>query len=314
METTFLKSINVRRANKLAVLTGGNGYIGRNLNRHLLNTGWDTVLLLRADSQPIYPFDKGFGYCRSLQYDGTRQSLDSLDLDDDAEVVFFHLAAHSVLSDALNNLDRLLDSNIRFGTHLLDYMSKNGFRNLVLAESYWQFDQEGSLGGNNLYSASKSALSLLAQHYSKNMQIVSLVLYDVYGPDDNRGKLVNLLIKSAVTQVPVDITQGEQLLDYVYIDDVVRAFDIAGTSLLKPSCHVQQGFCRATVRTMDARKLREYVDIIGQVVGRTPNVRWGAKPYPAHQIMTPWLPPASAQLPGWLPTFSFPSGVQKIVV
>lgn len=308
-----MSTTNNPRIKKLAVLTGGNGYIGRNLNRYLLGSGWDTVLLLRGDRQAIIPRYNGSGRCRTARYDGTKQSLNLLELNGDSNVVFFHLAAYTGFGQTLDSVDRLIDSNISFGTHLLDYMCRHEYKNFVFAESYWQFDEQGRLGGNNLYAVTKSAFSLLAQHYSKCIQTISLVLYDVYGPDDDRGKLANILINSAATQAPVDVTQGEQVLDYVYIDDVVRAFYVAGNTLLESVCEDSLRFRRATVRTLEARQLLEYVDIIGQVMGRLPNVRWGARPYSVDQIMVPWLPPASVQLPNWSPTVSFYSGVNKIL-
>lgn len=304
---------NAGREKKIAVLTGGTGYIGRSLNLYLLDNGWDTVLIVRSGSKKSCQMGNVSANCRFLEYDGTQESLAKLQLDADAKVVFFHLATHSGASGTAGNLDQLIDSNIRFGAHLLDYMVKNNHCNFIFSESYWQFDHEGRLSGNTLYATTKSAFSLLSEIFSNNLNVISLVLYDVYGPRDDRGKLINLLITSAVTQEPINMTQGEQWLDYVYIDDVVQAFEVAGRSLLASPVKNRGSFCRHTVRTMEVRKLKEFVHLLSEAVGRAPNVIWGAKQYPSHQLMNPWFPSASYQLPGWQSNLDFNSGIKKVI-
>lgn len=295
----------------IAVLTGGVGYIGRHLATHLAGQGWEPVLLVRRNG--VVPNRQSFTHFRFVEYDGTQASLASLSLEERAQVVFFHLAANANVGSELGDIEGLIDSNIRFGAHLLGYMAARGFRNIVVAETYWQFDRAGTLGGNTLYAASKSAFSLLLQQFSRHgINSTALVLYDVYGPRDGRGKLVNALIESAVNQTPVELTPGEQSLDYVYVDDVVRAFETAGAALLAASAR-EGSFCRHTVRSLEVRRLKDFVEILGQAVGRPPNAKWGAKPYPAHQILLPWLPPETEQLPGWRPEHTFYSGVRKIL-
>lgn len=305
--------MNITKKNKIAVLTGGTSYIGQRLNQQLLSDGWQTILIVRPTNQTARLIANATDNCKLVEYDGNQESLTLIQVQAGADVVFFHLATHSGFNGLASNLDQLIDSNIRFGVHLMEYMIKNGHRNLIVAESYWQYDSNGQLGGNTLYAVSKSAFGLLAEYYSKNLNIISLVLYDVYGPFDNRGKLINSLINGALVNVPVDMTPGEQSMDYVYIDDVIQAFEIAGTSLLKLCGDRKNGLSRYTVRTMEVRKLREFVGILGEVMGRLPLLRWGAKPYPSHQIMNPWFPSSAFQLPGWMPKFNFYSGIAKVI-
>ncbi|MEH6347739.1 MAG: NAD-dependent epimerase/dehydratase family protein [Bermanella sp.] len=295
---------------KIAVLTGGGGYIGNRLTKHLSSEGWGLILVVRSGSSiNSYPDTPN---CRFVEYDGTQSSLNNIKVDSSLPVVFFHLATSAYINNELTGVDELLASNILFGTHLLAYMAENKLSNIVVAESYWQFDEVGRLNGNTLYSAAKSAFSFLLQYFTKyNMSSISLVLYDVYGPVDNRGKLINALIDSANSQSEIELTSGKQLLDYVFIDDVVRAFCVAGDSLLA-SVNKGGSFNRYTVRSMEERNLQEYVEIMGQVLGCEPPVLWGRKQYPSHQIMKPWFPSKSEQLPGWNARFTFYDGIKSI--
>lgn len=298
---------------RTAVLTGGTGYIGKRLNQHLLDAGWDTILVIRSENRFAPQVNGRVANCRFVEYDGTQESLDKLYFQFDSEVVFFHLAAYSGVSGTGCNINKLVDSNIRLGAHLLEFAVKNKYKNFIYAESYWQFDQNGRQCGNTLYAVTKSAFSLLAEFYSKELNIISLVLYDVYGPNDGRGKLINSLIKGIKTQVAIDMTEAQQLHDFVYIEDVAHAFEVAGISLITSCVRDKGSFYRYTVRSMEVRKLKEFVYLLADAVGFPATVRWGTRPYPQHQIMNPWFPEVTRQLPGWNTKFNFYLGIKEII-
>lgn len=292
-----------------AVLTGGLGYVGRHVADCLVAHGWDLVLLLRPGARAR--LQSSLRGSRCVDYDGCLASLDALELDD-SRTVFFHLAASTETHDEFGSCDALLDSNIRFGVHLLSYMARHRQGKLISAESYWQFDHDGVLGGNCLYAASKSAFSLLLEYAGRSAaRVIALVLYDVYGPDDERGKLLNLLVRHTMTRQPIDLTPGEQIVDYVHVKDVALAFVMAGQALLQQP--PGPGFQRHTVRSMQSARLRDVVETVGRVLGQVPPARWGAKPYPPHQVMRPWLPPDERQLPGWAPSIPLEVGLRDLI-
>ena len=53
---------------------------------------------------------------------------------------------------------------------------------------------------------------------------MTLVLFDVFGPFDQRPKLITDLVRSVRSGVPLDATTGDQPVCPVYIDDVCAAF------------------------------------------------------------------------------------------
>ncbi|VVD83062.1 CDP-abequose synthase [Pandoraea communis] len=300
----------VREGRGTVVITGASGYIGRKVASQFEADGWCVIRVMRPN--PARDADAPADPENVVLYDGRAESLAPLSHLDPATTVFLHLAAAVEIASEIDKVEQLVDANIRLGMGLATFMIRHGFTRLVSTESYWQFDESGALGGNSLYAATKSSFSLMVEYLSRHyLRVASLVLYDVYGPNDARGKLLNALIEHAGAQTPFNLTAGEQIIDFIHVDDVADAFVVAARQLLADGA--TPAFHRYTVRSMRPLPLREYVGLIEKVTGRSIPVRWGGRPYPRHQIMKPWLPDASWQLPDWAATIRFEEGIASLV-
>lgn len=72
------------------------------------------------------------------------------------------------------------------------------------------------------------------QYYieASGLRVITLKLFDTYGPDDPRPKLMNLIQRMAMDNQPLAMSPGEQQIDLVHVEDVVRAFMVASERLL----------------------------------------------------------------------------------
>ena len=59
-----------------------------------------------------------------------------------------------------------------------------------------------------------------------SIRAVTLIPYDIYGPNDWRGRLTLALWRAAAGKT-IDMTPGEQLLDFVHVSDVINAYILA---------------------------------------------------------------------------------------
>ena len=295
---------------KTAVLTGGTGYIGSRVVNVLVNQGWDVVMLVRPEKD--YSKYETIQNPSLIKYDGCAESLVKLESLNRDTTVFIHIASSFGINHEIENSAEIVATNVRLGTELCAFMVKHRFKRLILTESYWQFDEHGVMGGNSLYAASKSAFSLIAEYFTESdLSVLALVLYDVYGPNDHRGKLINNLINAASVDLPFPLTDGEQIIDFVHVDDVAQAYATAARRIL--TMPFNASFNRYTVRSMRALTLREYVGLLEKIIKRKITAHWGAKPYPRNQIMKPWLPYADSQLIGWAPIISFEEGIAGLI-
>lgn len=299
-----------------ALITGATGYIGTALARHLCAAEWEVHALLRAASDPagLNASVRDITCHRLAESEGGTVAALVEDLRPDC---VFHLASRIQASHAATDIQPLLASNIALGVELLEGLARiNADRQaapsvLVAAGTYWAYGTQGEDAPNSHYAASKRAFEAFLPFYSRHCDVpcCSLLLYDVYGPHDLRGKLIPALIDNA--RAPdaetLALSPGDQLLDLVYLDDVVRGFVDAGEGLRNGS--IEAG--RYRLDTGERVSVKGLVSEITAIAGRAPAVEFGARPYTPNQIMVPLE--TGPRLPGWAPAVSLAQGLKILL-
>lgn len=288
-----------------ALVTGASGYIGSHLARRLIADGWDVHVLLRHDS-------------RDALLDAAREHLVVHRIGGDtagiveavrraAPDVVFHLAAAFMAEHVPGDVAPLVQSNLLFGTQLLEAMHANGVRLFINTGTAWQHYGNRDYDPVNLYAATKQAFEAILTYYvsAHGFAATTLVLFDTYGPDDPRPKLMRALWQAAARGAPLAMTSGEQVLDLVFVDDVVEAFLAAERSLRAGP----PGLFRYGVSSGAPLRLRDLVACFEAVAGLPLDIRWGARPDRARDPFTLWtgfVPP-----PGWRPRVGLTDGLRR---
>lgn len=94
------------------------------------------------------------------------------------------------------------------------------------------------------YGASKFVGSIYTRMCSSIFDLNSVIVrpYFVYGPGNQKAdKLIPYVVKSFLSGTPPLLGSGDRLMDWVYIDDVVHAFQIASVVDLPSGCEVPVG-------------------------------------------------------------------------
>ncbi len=288
------------------LLTGGTGFLGRRLLNVLLLNGYHIHLIVRRSSKLNHLRLRG--KVSVYEHDGTTNQMIDIIATAQPDVVM-HLAASVVSDHSPEEVIGLIQSNLLFGTQLLEAMRINNIKKIVNTGTFWQH-LNGDIGNPvSLYAATKQAFEVLLDYHvqAHGFQAISLILFDNYGPGDTRSKLFTLLEKSNADGIPIDMSAGEQLIDIVHIDDVVNAYLIALNILSSQSNPIHS---RYSVSSKNPIKLRELVKLFVLHSGLNPKVNWGAKPYRPREIMIPWS--GGENLPGWHPHISLTEGFKGL--
>jgi len=121
-------------------------------------------------------------------------------------------------------IEELVNSNCRLpSTVASTLLQTNREAKLIVFGSSWQYADSQEYRPFNLYAASKQAGYDLLEHYALHgLRICGVLLFDTYGPEDERNKLLNLLISAGSQNKQIALTFGEQEIDLVEIRDVCK--------------------------------------------------------------------------------------------
>lgn len=291
---------------KRILITGITGYIGSRLAQALL-PGHEVFGLVR---EPIHTeYIKDFQQqVHLVAIDGSYASVEAALLKIRPDAVY-HLAAYYTGAHGAEAAQALMESNIIFGGYLLQAMSACGCPGLVCASTIMAHYQGEGYRPLNLYAATKQAFSDLLAYFTDAglLRAVTLVLSDTYGPGDQRPKVLNLIWNAAMKGEKIALSNGGQDYDVVHIDDVVRAFCIAGEQLLR-----QTGWKNETFQVCADRflTLRQTVELMLEINHLPPGIAaWGQRPQPEREIRQAvrLYPP----VPNWRPEVELEDGLYR---
>ena len=288
-----------------ALVTGATGFVGNRLANLLVERNWEVHLIVRRSSVNSLLDDTDF----TIHVDDGITPLHEI-VDSAAPDVCFHTAGYFVGTHDDEDIPRLIGDNLLFGTRLADAIAKHGLAHyFVNCGTFWQNAGGRAYHPVALYAATKQAFQDILQFYAESgqLRVANLKLFDTYGPNDRRRKLLSQLLESAATEQPIGLSQGYQLLDLVHVDDVAAACLAALYPIRIESLPRFQSYAVTSGRPL---QVRELVDLVSRVVGRAVSVDWGAREYKWREMMEPWdIAPA---LPDWSPKIGIEDGVRAM--
>lgn len=299
----------MKAISKVALVTGATGFVGRHLCQCLLTNGWELHAVIRSSSDITALKSFATGAITYHYYDGLKDDI--IDIVREVQpTVVFHLAslflAHHKFSDIIN----LIQSNIVYSTHLVEAMVQNNVFQLINTGTSWQHYNTNVYNPVCLYAATKQAFQDILKFYqdSTPLKVITLKLFDTYGIDDTRPKLLSLLKKIAQTNETMYMSPGDQLIDLVYIDDVIDAFLMAAEYLQK---YGEEYVGEYAVTSRNPQKLKDIVHIYESVLEKKLSIEWGGRPYREREVMNTWE--GGKVLPNWQPKFDLYKGFHKVI-
>lgn len=224
---------------KKIIVTGGCGFIGSHLVRQLLNEDAQSIVIIDSlrygdtnnlpelKNPKVKLFQFTLGLEKSAEVESAFQGADFL----------FHLAAekHNQSKDSPENV---IIANIVGTNYLYELAVKNNLKKVVFTSSLYaygkmnceNFNETDLAHPTTVYGVSKfSGEGLLWHHLKKSQTMGDVVRYFfVYGPRQFAGMGYKSVIIKNFERVqqglpPVIFGDGQQTLDYIFVDDAVEA-------------------------------------------------------------------------------------------
>ncbi len=297
------------------LVTGATGFVGVHLVARLLSDGCRVTVLARSSSvlPPEWRDRVRVITCDEFSERHLRKLLDR------PFEAIFHLAAYGVKPNQ-REVDEIVRINMEMPAALARLCGQWRAR-MVMAGTFSEYRspstrapvlEDSPLEQGKLYGSSKAAGGLMAGAIAQSGGggFRLLRLFKVYGAGEAPHRLLPALASGLAKQERVAISAGTQVLDFVYIDDVIEAMVRADAH-----CRDKGGIATWNVATGRAHSVREFAGQVAAAMNAdTSLLDFGA--VAMRNDDEPWLVGSPDRLRselGWQPSTGIKEGVRAAV-
>lgn len=296
------------------LVTGAAGFLGSHLLTHLLQSGSEVTVLLRA-STDTWRIQRLLPQTQVISYDLANVAEAEGEIVAARPEVVFHLAWAGGSSGRHQNDLTQIEDNLPGAIKLLQISAKAGVRRWIGFGSAFEY---GKLPGvlteltppqpNTLYAISKYALCLTTAKMCALLGIESLWVrpFATYGSGDDPRGLIPFVAQALLRGERPALTGGEQEWDYLHVDDAARALVVLASV---PDAEGIFNLASGTAQTV-----RSLVERLRDQIDPALPLGFGEIPYHPDQIMHLRADVSKLRrLTNWSPQMSLEEGLKRII-
>lgn len=211
------------------LLTGATGFLGSHLCKRLIDSGCTVYATCRTSSS----FERCLSFKDNVSWinvdeEDINSSLTNVSLD-----VVIHSAWEGVSVEGRNDWDLQL-KNFEFSKKIFDVSVQRGVKKIIGIGSqaeYGLFSQKVSESHLPEPCDAYGTTKLFTMHYlmnivkKENISWYWIRVFSVAGEKENSGWLLSLVKNKLAKNETIDLTEGEQSYDYLYVDDFLNRFE-----------------------------------------------------------------------------------------
>jgi len=219
---------------KKAIVTGANGFVGTALCKELCKQGIQVIAVIRDKTEFIDKI-KDLSSLSIVHSDLSQfRNLSSVIEDRDIDILY-HLAWVGSAGPLRGDSDVQMN-NVRYACDTVKACADMGVKRFVFASSIMEYEIEATMatdatpGINTLYCSAKVAADYMTRTVAGGFGIdyIRAVISNIYGPGELSPRLVNTSLRKLLTGEHCAFSAGEQLYDFIYVDDAAKTFVAIG--------------------------------------------------------------------------------------
>ncbi len=196
------------------LIAGSTGFLGSYLLKSLIGNRYEVIALKRSTSN-IFRIDE-------LLEKVTFYNIDEVEI-----LEIFRRHKINIVINTVTNYGRkdsqissIVDTNLMFGLKLLEESVNNNVKAFINTDTLLERNI-------NAYALSKAHLVDWMKFLSnKSNKMINIKIEHMYGPLDDENKFIYWLINQLKSNVKkIDLTSGIQKRDFIYVDDIVSAYE-----------------------------------------------------------------------------------------
>jgi nucleoside-diphosphate-sugar epimerase len=266
-------------------VTGGTGFIGAHFLRQALAAGHDVSALCLPNDRPRINLPVEPRWLQGTVGDDWTEALAGCD-------ALVHLAALGVSPQKAEWPD-LLRVNVLDSAQLWLQAARIGIRRLIICGSCFEYGRSGEryeripvdapLEPTNAYAASKAAATVNALALAVEQQVELIVLrpFHLFGEGQHPANFWPSLQRAAFAGEDFAMTPGEQIRDFMPVEEVAAAFlnAVARTDLQAGQPRIEN------LGTGKPQTLRAFAEHWWQTWHATGKLKFGVQPYRPGEVM-----------------------------
>lgn len=288
---------------KTILLTGATGFLGSYLLESFISLNFNVIILKRSNSSTIrinHLLNNVIYYNVDLL-----SSLDDVFVQNKIDIIIHTACSYGRSNESLKEI---INTNLIFGINLME---------LGIKFKVQTFINTGSLLPRNVnsYSLSKAQLTDWLKINSSKIQVINLKIEHMYGPKDDNKKFLPWLINEMRSGTEnINLTSGIQKRDFIYVDDVVAAYN-----LMINNCEKLENWNEFDIGTNSFVNVKDFVIQIAKEIENSnntkiiPRLKFGVINYREGDIMIPQLDNSKLLNLGWVPKTSLKEGIEKVL-
>lgn len=305
-------SMNKHYQGKNVLVTGGNGFIGINIIKELINYGANIYALDIRNNNIVKHKNVRFLNCDIKNYQKLKRNI----IDISPEIIF-HLAAFIDRDLSYANIMKMIRVNLNGTVNVIESQNHNKrCRSIIIAGTCEEYGEQKSKYREYLkespvspYSFSKVCVSYLCKLAVNNYNLPIVILRPslAYGPGQSGPMFIPAIINKLIRNQKFKMTLGEQKRDFIYISDLVNAYLIAGSKKNISGEIINIGSGKSY-------KIRYIAKLIAGFLKKDNLIAFGAKKYRSADIMNYQVDISKARkLLNWRPIITLPDGISRTI-
>ena len=280
--------------NKTILVTGATGFLGSNLVKRLLEKNYRVIILKRSFSN-TWRIDDVLS--QVIFYDVDKHDLTQIF----AQIKSLNAIIHTATCYGKNNesISSIFEANTVFPLKLLELASEFKIPAFFNTDTYFNKGNK-TYQGLASYSLSKQQFHEWGKYFAQNQKIffINLQLEHLFGEGDEQSKFTSYIMKSCLENIrQLELTNGEQKRDFIYVDDVVSAYLL----LLEKAEQIPDLYQNYEVGSGQSISIREFVEMVHNITQSQTCLKFGVLPYREQEIMDSQANIAPLTELGWFP-------------
>lgn len=209
------------------IVTGANGFIGKNLINELTNRNIDVYAIdIRFDEELLNKEQVICLNCSDLSMEEMLGRLGNNHYD-----CFFHLAWAGTSGPSRGDYVSQLN-NVKLACDYVRFAKNAECERFIYASSINEMETYEYMQSDNIkpssgyiYGTGKLTAHLMAEvvAFENEIEFIPIIITNIYGVGEKSARLINTSIRKLLNKEHCSFTEGKQTYDFIYITDAINS-------------------------------------------------------------------------------------------